>query len=88
MEKNDDMKEFPEVTTAVTKDVGDVENAGARHHTKRGLTSRQVQFLALGMLLSATTIIPPLTIMQVVPSVLVCLSEVEPPFQLSVLPRC
>lgn len=50
MEKHDDMKDFPEATVSVTKDVGDVENAGAtgRNHTKRGLTSRQVQFLALG----------------------------------------
>jgi len=50
MENNSDVKEFPQVTPAVTKDVGDVENAGARNtHTKRGLSSRQIQFLALGM---------------------------------------
>mgnify|MGYP006902617336 CR=1 FL=1 len=48
MEKNDEMKDFPEATISPTKDVGDVENAGARNHTKRGLSSRQVQFLALG----------------------------------------
>ncbi|KAI4766390.1 hypothetical protein E4T52_00879 [Aureobasidium sp. EXF-3400] len=49
MENNSDVKEFPQVTSAVTKDVGDVENAGARNtHTKRGLSSRQIQFLALG----------------------------------------
>ncbi|THZ60943.1 hypothetical protein D6C85_09670 [Aureobasidium pullulans] len=48
MEKNDEMKDFPEATISSTKDVGDVENAGARNHTKRGLSSRQVQFLALG----------------------------------------
>lgn len=48
MEKHDDMKDFPEATVSVTKDVGDVENAGGRNHTKRGLTSRQVQFLAIG----------------------------------------
>jgi amino acid permease len=46
MEKNNDMTK---VTSAVTKDVGDVENAGTRTHTKRGLSSRQIQFLALGM---------------------------------------
>jgi amino acid transporter len=46
--ENSDVKEFPQVTSAVTKDVGDVENAGARNHTKRGLSSRQIQFLALG----------------------------------------
>lgn len=57
MEKNDDMKEFPEVTAAATKDVGDVENAGARNHTKRGLSSRQVQFLALGLSISAVVIV-------------------------------
>lgn len=51
MENNNDVKEFPQVTSAVTKDVGDIENAGARNtHTKRGLSSRQIQFLALGML--------------------------------------
>lgn len=47
--ENGDVKEFPQVTSAVTKDVGDVENAGARNHTKRGLSSRQIQFLALGL---------------------------------------
>lgn len=51
------MKEFPEVTAAATKDVGDVENAGARNHTKRGLSSRQVQFLALGLSISAVVIV-------------------------------
>lgn len=50
MENHSDVKEFPQVTSAVTKDVGDIENAGARNtHTKRGLSSRQIQFLALGM---------------------------------------
>lgn len=50
MENSSDVKEFPQVTSAITKDVGDVENAGARNtHTKRGLSSRQIQFLALGM---------------------------------------
>lgn len=88
MEKNDDMKEFPEVTAAVTKDVGDVENAGARNHTKRGLSSRQVQFLALGQSFSPGMIAIRLTIMQAVPSVLVCSSGVELHSQLSVLLRC
>lgn len=50
MDNNSDVKELPQVTSAVTKDVGDVENAGARNtHTKRGLSSRQIQFLALGL---------------------------------------
>lgn len=42
------MKDFPEATVSLSKDVGDVENHGVREHTKRGLSSRQVQFLALG----------------------------------------
>ena len=51
MSKVEEMKDFPEATIVQTKDVGEVENAGVRPHghTKRGLTSRQVQFLALGM---------------------------------------
>ena len=45
-----DTKDFPEATLSATKDVGEVENAGVapNEHTKRGLSSRQVQFLALG----------------------------------------
>jgi amino acid permease len=54
MEKSNDMKE---VTSAVTKDVGDVENAGTRTHTKRGLSSRQIQFLALGMSFAVSQLI-------------------------------
>ncbi|KAL1305184.1 hypothetical protein AAFC00_002105 [Neodothiora populina] len=46
--KDYDVKEFPEATVSLSKDIGDVENAGPRETTKRGLKSRQVQFLALG----------------------------------------
>lgn len=46
--KDLEMKDFPEATTTVTKDIGEVEDHGPREHTKRGLKSRQVQFLALG----------------------------------------
>lgn len=42
------MKDFPEATIQPSKDIGEVENHGPRQHTKRGLKSRQVQFLALG----------------------------------------
>ena len=48
MDYEKDMKEFPEATLAVTKDVGEVEIQRNSEHTKRGLSSRQVQFLALG----------------------------------------
>jgi amino acid transporter len=40
-------KGFPEATLSPTKDVGEVE-VKRNEHTKRGLSSRQVQFLALG----------------------------------------
>lgn len=46
--KESEMKDFPEATTTVTKDIGEVENHGPREHTRRGLKSRQIQFLALG----------------------------------------
>jgi len=46
--KDYDMKDLAEATTSTSKDLGEIENAGPRDHTKRGLSGRQVQFLALG----------------------------------------